>query len=65
MPIRKVIHMNAVKNDAGETVFTGASDAECVRWYVEYGRSGDYLADTGELMSEVRDQLGMGTDDQV
>jgi hypothetical protein len=42
-----------VCNVAGEVVFTGRSDAEAARWYLESGREGDYLADTGELMSKV------------
>jgi hypothetical protein len=48
-----------VKNVAGETVFIGLSIAECVRWYEENGRPGDYLADTGERMSEVAADLGL------
>lgn len=50
--------MSEIRNNAGETVFTGSSDAECVRWWNENGRSGDYLQDTGELMSLVAASVG-------
>jgi hypothetical protein len=48
---------HAISNHAGEIVFFGSSDAECVRWYEENGRSGDYLVDTGELMSKVAGEV--------
>lgn len=41
-----------ISNEAGETVFTGRSDAECARWWKENGRRGDTL-DTGEEMAHV------------
>jgi hypothetical protein len=52
--------MAEIKNTAGETVFTGDSDAECVRWWAEYGRLGDYLQETGEPMDLVVANLDLG-----
>lgn len=46
-----------IKNDAGETVAEGLSDAEAVRWWNVEGRPGDWLEDTGELLSTVADSL--------
>lgn len=62
--------MVKVQNAAGETVGTFASDAEAVRWWNSYGRSGDELitedAETdgfgrvqSELMSDVAAQLNL------
>lgn len=43
-------------------MFDGLSDAECVRWWQEFGRRGDYLEETGEPMSEVAIILGLDED---
>lgn len=48
-----------IMNDAGECVSTADSDAEAVRWWQENGRSGDYIEETDELVSEVAAQLGL------
>lgn len=50
----------SVINAAGEVVSEELqSDAEACRWFLDQGRSGDYLS-TGELMSEVvNDVLGI------
>lgn len=48
-----------IKNVAGETVSTADSDAEACRWYLDQGRQGDYLADTGELLSGLVIDLGL------
>jgi hypothetical protein len=49
-----------INNDAGETVATGLqSEAEAVRWWKRLGRSGDYLADTDELMRDVAEILNL------
>jgi hypothetical protein len=46
-----------ISNGAGEIVFTGSSDAECARWFLEYGRLDDYLVSTGEPMGKVADSI--------
>lgn len=51
--------MNIV-NVAGEVVATAGSDTEAVRWWLENGRTGDRLADTGELVSSVAELLEIG-----
>ena len=52
--------MTGVENIAGEQVHTCSSDAEACRWYLESGRVGDVLADTGEDMAKVTwDVLGI------
>jgi hypothetical protein len=51
-----------VCNDAGEVVHKFDSDAEAVRWWMDYGRPGDRLEDTDELLSEVAAQLGLDDD---
>jgi hypothetical protein len=51
--------VTGVTNDAGEQVFECSSDAEAVRWWLENGRRGDTLTDTGEDMASVADQLGI------
>lgn len=43
----------SISNEAGEIVFDAQSDAEACRWWFDNGRQGDFLADTGETMSEV------------
>lgn len=48
-----------ITNDAGEEVATFGSDAEAVRWWLEMGRPGDTLTDTGELVSAVAEQLDL------
>lgn len=50
--------MVEIKNEAGETITEASSDAEAARWWLDSGRRGDYLADTGELMSVIADSLG-------
>lgn len=57
--------MPRVMNEAMEAVFVGSSDAECVRWWQEFGRSGDYLEDTGEPMSEVAIILGLDDGEEL
>ena len=42
-----------IRNSAGETVAHASSDAEACRWWAESGRRGDYIAETGELVSRV------------
>lgn len=42
-----------VRNIADEDTETCASDAEACRWWLESGRVGDYLADTGEEIADV------------
>ena len=48
-----------IMNDAGECVATAQSDAEAVRWWQENGRPKDWIEETGELLSEVSDSLGL------
>lgn len=49
-----------VANVAGDVVCEATSDAEACRWYVTSGRRGDYLVETGELLSDVTsDVLGI------
>jgi hypothetical protein len=38
-------------------VYDLQSDAEACRWFLEVGRAGDWLDDTGELMSVVVKQV--------
>jgi len=45
--------MPNIRNAAGEVMTTYLSDAEACRWWAEQGRRGDYLDDTGELVSRV------------
>jgi hypothetical protein len=40
-------------NAAGERMTSYTSDAEACRWWADNGRRGDYLDDTGELVSRV------------
>lgn len=42
-----------IRNDAGERIDTVSSDAEAARWFLEQGRRGDTLEDTGELLADV------------
>ena len=51
--------MPVIRNDAGEAVYTAASDAEAVRWWQANGRPGDYLDDTDELLSDVAADLAL------
>ena len=46
-----------IMNAAGEAVGTADSDAEAVRWWHDQGRSGDYLEDTGEKISDFADSI--------
>jgi hypothetical protein len=46
-----------VANEAGEVVERARSDMEAARWFLRSGRRGDYLAETGELMSSVVEVL--------
>lgn len=49
---------NVICSDSS-VVFHGESDAQCVRWWSLEGEPGDRLEDTGELMSEVEEILGL------
>ena len=51
-----------VCNDAGEVVYKADSDAEAVRWWMEWGRPGDYLQDTDELLKDLAEQLDLPDD---
>jgi len=51
--------MPNVVDITGLVVFTGKSDAECVRWWRDEGEETDRLEDTGELMQYLDDQLGL------
>ncbi|MCD6056497.1 MAG: hypothetical protein K0Q89_27 [Thermomicrobiales bacterium] len=55
--------MPNVINRNGFIVFRGLSDAECVRWWEEWGSEGDGL-DTQELMSDVADAIGASREEQ-
>jgi hypothetical protein len=47
-----------VLNGAGETIADGfKSEAEACRWFLDSGRKGDQLFETGELMSAVTEQV--------
>lgn len=43
-------------------MYLAKSDAEAVRWWMEYGRSDDYLTDTGEPMAKVAEDLDLDED---
>lgn len=46
-----------VRNAAGETVATVASDMDAVRWFLEHGRVGDFLDSTGETLNDLAADL--------
>lgn len=52
--------MTRIKNAAHETIVGGLSDAAAARWWLENGRSGDYLDDTGEGLASVVPQIFPG-----
>lgn len=49
--------MPNVIDNQGVVVFTGKSDAECVRWWRDEGHVDDRMEDTGELMYAIADEL--------
>jgi hypothetical protein len=46
-----------IRNAAGEVMDTVDSDAQAARWFLEQGRRGDYLEETGEDLADVVDQV--------
>lgn len=51
--------MPNVINHQGFIRFRGLSDAECVRWWREWGNENDRLEDTGESMWILDEELGL------
>ena len=49
-----------VANDAGERIESFRSDAEACRWFLDSGRRGDHLVETGEDLADLTyDVLGI------
>lgn len=48
---------HAIANEGGEVVYVGSNDLDAVRWFLRHGRRGDHFRATGEMLSEVANNL--------